>query len=122
MRAFKKTNERLDYIEFRQQLLFNNGSVDRVLFEYEITEKEYKKIMDLMDKFRTKIESGEKLSHEEFESNIYKIVPFNDGDYHFCEYLAFAFMEEGRWKEVFSMLYGDLPKYSYLEKDRLGKD
>ena len=32
-----------------------------------------------------------------------------------CEYLARAFMDEGRWDEVFPALYGDMPKYNYLK-------
>lgn len=117
MRTFGSVEERLNYIEFRQQLLFNNSNVDRVLFEYEITENEYKKIMDLMDEFRTKIDGGEKPSHGEFETKIYKLVPSRNADYHFCEYLARAFMEDNRWEEVFPVIYGELPQYSYLRKD-----
>lgn len=44
-RTFKDINERLEYIEFRQQLLFNNSDLDRFLFEYEITNYEYQKIV-----------------------------------------------------------------------------
>ena len=46
MRQFDTTEERLDYIEFRQTLLFDNDTVSRLLFEYEITHDEYVKIMD----------------------------------------------------------------------------
>lgn len=32
-------------------------------------------------------------------------------DYHFAETIAQAFMEDGRWKEVFPALYGGMSKY-----------
>ena len=41
--------ERLDLIEFRQELLFNNTGIDRSMFEYGITRKQYQSIMNLMD-------------------------------------------------------------------------
>ena len=34
--------ERLDLIEFRQELLFNNSETDRSIFEYGLTRKQYK--------------------------------------------------------------------------------
>lgn len=106
--------ERLDFIEFRQELLFTNSEADRLLFEYKITKGQYSRIMDLMDKYRTMIEKNEKVYHSSFESEVYKIVPQNDSDYHFCEYIVRAFMKEGRWDEVFPALYGDMPKYKNL--------
>lgn len=111
MRKFNLLEDRLDYIEFRQRLLFDNDDVSRLLFEYEITHDEYTKIMDLMDKYRNKIEKSESVYHSEFEDEIYSIVPSRFGDYHFCEYITKAFMECGRWEEVFPALYGDMPKY-----------
>lgn len=103
--------ERLDYIEFRQELLFYNSEVDRMLFEYKITHPQYTKIMDLMDEYRRKIDNNEEVSHGLFEDSIYKIVTHLEGDYHFCEYITRAFMNEGRWEEVFPALYGDMSKY-----------
>lgn len=109
--------ERLDLIEFRQELLFNNSETDRSIFEYGLTRKQYKEIMDIMDEYRKKIDSNQSCSHAGFEQEIYRIVPEHEGDYHMCEELAKGFMEEGRWEEVFKELYGDMPKYSYLKKE-----
>ena len=116
MRKFDTIDERLDYIEFRQRLLFDDDSVSRLLFEYEITHNEYTGIMDLMDKYREKIDKKESVYSGTFEDEIYLIVPLHKGDYHFCEYITKAFMENRRWEEVFLALYGDSPKYSYLKK------
>ena len=47
-KMFEDINDRLDFIEFRQELLFTNSDLDRMLFEYEITRAEYREIMNLM--------------------------------------------------------------------------
>ena len=47
-KEYNKIMERLDFIEFRQQLLFDNDDVSRSIFEYGLTREQYKKIMDLM--------------------------------------------------------------------------
>ena len=115
-RVFNSIKERLDFIEFRQQLLFDNDELSRLLFEYQITQDEYFAIMDLMDEFRSKLDKHQDVNSGEFEGRIYEIVPSCYGDYHFCEFIAKAFYEDGRWEEVFPALYGKSPKYSYLFK------
>lgn len=106
--------DRLEFIEFRQELLFNNTEVDRMLFEYNITQDQYIRIMDVMDEYRKMIIEGKETSHGKFEEKIYGIIDHLHGNYHFCEYISRAFMNEGRWEEVFPALYGDLPKYKGL--------
>lgn len=100
--------ERLDFIEFRQKLLFNNTEVDRMIFEYNITREQYTKIIDLMEKYRFKISNKEEVNNSLFEDEIYNIVEHLDGNYHFCEYMSKGFMNEGKWEEVFIVLYGDM--------------
>ena len=104
--------ERLNNIEFRQELLFENDEVSRILFEHEITQSQYRLIMDLMDEYRNRIRDNEDVSHGDFERRIYNIVPNKDGNYHFCEEIALAFKERNQWEEVFENLYGNMPKYS----------
>ncbi len=110
----EEIEKRIELMEFRQQLLFDNDEVSRLLFEYGITQDQYRKIMDLMDECRKQIDKGQEVSHTEFEDAIYKIVPNHASDYHMCEYLARAFMETGRWDEVFPALYGEMAKYKYM--------
>lgn len=114
-RSFNDINERLDYIEFRQDLLFDNSELCRLIYESEITGDEYKGIMDLMEEMRNRLVYNQQVSHAEFEHEMYSIVPNHNGDYHFCEYIARAFMDDGRWEEVFPALYGDMPKYRHLK-------
>ncbi len=115
MDDIKTITDRIEHLEFRQRLLFDNTSVDRILFEYDVTQEQYRDIMDLMDLYRKKIDKGEKVYHGSFESKIYEIVQHHAGDYHFVESLVQAFKECGRWDEIFPTLYGDMPKYKYLK-------
>lgn len=116
-REFSNIEERLNYIEFRQQLLFSNTNLDRLIFEYEITSTEFNKIMDLFDEIRDKLLTGEKVTLGYYESEMYQIVPSHAGDYHMCEYIARTMMDEGRWVEVFPALYGSMPKYSCIKDE-----
>ena len=78
---------------------------------------QYIEIMNLMDSVRKAIESednGSEIDNDTFEQKIYNIVEHLNNNYHFCEYLARAFKNEGRWEEVFDELYGHLPKYKGL--------
>lgn len=103
--------ERLDFIEFRQQLLFDNDAVSRMLFEYNVTRQQYRAIMDVFDEYRNKIEAGEDVSHGIYEQQIYNVVPQHDMNYHFAEAIAQTFHEADRWTEVFEALYGDMAKF-----------
>ena len=110
-RQFETLTEKIDFISFRQQLLFDNDEVSRILFEYEVNEQESRCIMDLMDSYREKLSRQEPVYHSQFESEVYTIVPHLKGNFHFCEMLTEAFHEENRWEEVFPALYGGLAKY-----------
>lgn len=93
--------------------------IDMLFKEYNVTKIEQKQIMDVFDKYRNQIASGEKVNYAMYESDIINIF---GGDmmamrhtppieYHFCEYVAKEFAEDMRWEEVFQALYGDFPKY-----------
>ena len=113
---------KVEMLEFKLELLATNTNTTRFLFETSVTHDQYIKIMNLMDSLRKKIDKGEKISSSGYENDIYHITGKN-GDYHFCEYLAKSFMEDGRWEEIFPALYGDLPKYKdYLERRARGDE
>ena len=114
---YEEIMERLDFIEFRQELMFSNTDIDRSLFEYKITREQYRAIANLMDEYRALIDQGENCSHHVFEQRMYEILPERHGDYHMCEEIAKNFMLDGRWEEVFMNLYGGMLKYSYLKKE-----
>lgn len=106
----------VELLVFQQELLFSNTSLDRLLFEYRVTRKQYHKIMDLMEFYRTKIEDEQSVNHSEFESEMYEIVPQHSGNYHFVESITREFWENDRWEEVFDELYKVLPKYQHIKK------
>ena len=111
--------ERIDLIEFKFELLFDNSESCRYFIERNFTRQQYNAVMDLMDELRTKLEKKEEISSMEYESKITRIK--KDCDYHDAEIIAKLFMEEGRWEEVFPALYGDSIKYkSYLERRNQG--
>lgn len=111
----KKTDltieQRICLIEFKQELLFENSPLSRLLFEYDISAEQNHELGDLMDKYRKQIEHNQEVNHSVYEDSIYKIVPHINGDYHFCEFYARTCMEQGSWEEVFPTLYGDMQKY-----------
>lgn len=110
---------RVELLEFRLEMLAENTNISRLLFEYKITKKQYGEIMDLMDEFRNKIDKHEDVEHVTFEKQIERITA--NMDYHFAEDVARAFMEDGRWEEVFPALYGGMQKYKYyMENKRKG--
>lgn len=116
----KRLNDRINFLEFRLELLAENSNISNLLFECKITHSQYVGIMDLMDELRDKIDNHEDVHHYEFEAGIERIT--GNHDYHFAEMVAKAFMEDGRWEEVFPALYGDMPKYKfYIEKRNQGE-
>ena len=110
-------NKRVEQLEFRESLIIDGSNTSRILLDYNITHPQYIHIMDIMDEYREKISKNEEVNSALFETKILNVV--NEGlvtkdiraDYHFCEYIAKSFMEDGRWSEVFPALYGDSPKY-----------
>ncbi|AQS45120.1 DUF1878 domain-containing protein [Bacillus velezensis] len=79
-----------------------------MFFEYKITEEQVDQIYDLFDDYRTRIENKMDVHHGSFEQALYKIVPEQNGNYHFVEFLAKELFDAGRWQEVFEKLYGNI--------------
>lgn len=115
-RIFDTMEERLNFLDFRQELLFENKGTSRILFEHQITQEEANLLYDLMDSYRNRINKGETVTSIAFESDVYRIIPIVDRDYNFCESITKNFMLEERWEIVFDTLYGHLPKYRTLNR------
>lgn len=121
----EELTKRVEQLEFREGLMLKNSEVNRILLEYNVTRDEYRQIQDVMEELRNKIENGISVSSAEYETSIQDIFGgFIESshrtpaiEYHFCEYIAKAFWEEGSWEEVFPALYGDNIKYKHLFKN-----
>ena len=100
-------------------MVASKSHINQILYEYEVNQTQYNAIMDLMDAVRKELDDHRDYNHVTFEQRMKEIFPDRDdprNDYHFAEDIAQAFMEDGRWEEVFPALYGDMPKFKcYLE-------
>ena len=93
--------------------------IDVLFNEYCVIKSDQRKIMDIMDRYRKLIDEGQKVTCSQFENDIvtifggYEVAMRHNPaiDYHFCEYVAKGFADEGRWVEVFQALYSEFPKY-----------
>lgn len=114
-----KLREEIEFLEFRIDLIASRTHTNQVLYEYNVNRTQYNAIMDLMDDVRKELDDHRDYDHATFEQRMRKIFPDRGdprNDYHFAEDIAQAFMEDGRWEEVFPALYGEMPKFKcYLE-------
>lgn len=116
LERIRKLEAIVQHLSFKQDLIFSNSNVDRLLYSYDLSEDQYTQIMNIMDDYREKIINQEEVNHHIFENSIYQIVPQENNNYHFAEELARTFWDEGRWEEVFASLYGNMEKYMYYKK------
>ncbi|MGV6935927.1 hypothetical protein ACWA2B_10470 [Paenibacillus sp. CMM36] len=108
----EQINERLDHIEFKQELLFQDTMFDHVLFEANCTRSQRTDLFNLLDNLDTKLQSGEKVSHITFETKVNDIFE-SERDYHFAENIAMSLYDTGRYQELVFQLYKDLPKFNH---------
>lgn len=106
--------DRLDFIEFRMDLLRKGSELANYLYDCKINRKQYDSLMDIMQSFRDRIDNGEMVSSSEYEAKILDVVRDNGQDYHFCESFARMLWEEDRFTEVFETVYKDSQKYKRL--------
>lgn len=101
----KVINDRLDKFEFQIELLKQRSPVNDYILESNITKKEFHEILDVMDKYRTLIDSGKKANKYSFETEILNIVKSINANYQFCIHLVQSFKEENRYEEIFEAFY-----------------
>ena len=71
----KELQDRLDFIEFRQGLLFFKQPLHKASILYEISALEYNQLKSLIKAYEEKIINDEKINLEDYEFEIYKICP-----------------------------------------------
>ena len=108
--------ERLDFIEFRMDLLREGTEFCKYIYDCKITREQLSALYDIMDYCRKKIDNGEEISSVEYEAKVLDIVDNRTLDYHFCELFSKLLWEEERYEEVFPALYGKSQKFQHLFK------
>jgi len=107
-------NERLELLEFKLELLFENTELNRLLFSNNVSREQLSKLFDLMENYRKEIELNHEVFSGTFEGEIYSILPQIKNSYHFCESFARMCWEQQQYEEVFPSLYGDSKKFEQL--------
>lgn len=110
--------ERLDYIEFRMNLLREGTDFAKFVYDSEITYEQLKELYIVMDEMRYAIDNGKEVSSSTYEHKILEIVDKRILDYHFCESFARLLWEDRRYEEVFPALYGNDYKFKHLFEDK----
>jgi hypothetical protein len=93
--------QKLDFIEFRQELLFRNTDLDRLIFENKFTRLEYEELLQLMDMFNKNMIGN--VNKDEFESTVLNVIQSRNED--LPKMLAYEFYKQNKYINVFSNLY-----------------
>lgn len=87
--------------------------VESVRKSYNINDNQYSRIMDIMDEAAAAIRNGEEYTNYKLERKMISVVKSSNPDkvieYHAIQDIVSAFLEDGRWEEVFLTLYKDDP-------------
>jgi hypothetical protein len=107
--TLQQLEERVKFLEERIELLIEIADPEKDPFvhlalEVGLTKDQIEKILDLMDKVRKEINAGKSVSHHQFESKIYEIVPSRYGDYKFAEAIVLTLKEVGKYEDVYEYM------------------
>ncbi|GLB27263.1 hypothetical protein LXJ15735_35040 [Lacrimispora xylanolytica] len=111
------TDERMDNIDFRMDLLRDGTELSQYLYDCKVTKEQLTQLYRVMDEYRNIVDGGEEVNSAEYETDVLEIVDNRSLDYHFCENFARLLWEDERYEEVFEALYGDSQKFSHLFKN-----
>ena len=108
--------ERLDFIEFRMDLLREGTEFAKFIYDCNVTKSQLDELYDILDDIQGKIDNGLDVSSSEYESQVLNVVDHRKLDYHFCESFVRLLWEEQRYEDIFLALYKDSNKFSHLFK------
>lgn len=108
--------ERLDFIEFRMDLLRGGTEFTKFIYDCNVTKSQLDELYDILDDIQGKIDNGLDVSSSEYESRVLDVVNHRELDYHFCESFVRLLWEDSRYEDVFPALYKDSNKFSHLFK------
>lgn len=96
----------LNNMPFKIEMLMGLVDSERNPFNYlmleiDATKSQMNKVLDLMDKTQTDLKHKKKITHRDFEMEIYNIFPKHRGDYHLAESIIGILCSSGnRWDLV----------------------
>ena len=108
--------ERLDFIEFRMDLLREGTEFAKFIYDCNVTKSQLDELYDILDDIQGKIDNGLDVSSSEYESQVLNVVDHRKLDYHFCESFVRLLWEEQRYEDIFPALYKDSNKFIHLFK------
>ena len=108
--------ERLDFIEFRMDLLREGTEFAKFIYDCNVTKSQLDELYDILDDIQGKIDNGLDVSSSEYESQVLNVVDHRKLDYHFCESFVRLLWEEQRYEDIFPALYKDSNKFSHQFK------
>lgn len=110
------TEERLDFIEFRMDLLREGTEFSKFIYDCNITKNQLNEIYEVLDDIQDKIDRGLSVSSCEYETMVLNIVDHEKLDYHFCESFVQLLWKEDRYTDIFPELYKNSMKFKHLFK------
>lgn len=96
--------DRLDFIEFRQNLILLKQPQHKASVFYKLTLDDFIKIRDLTFEFESKIKSGAELSISDYESKLFETCPLIKSYAASSTLIAKILMNEDIFNTLFSSL------------------
>ena len=94
--------DRLDFIEFKQNLIFLNESQPKTSIFYKLTLDDFLKIRDLTLQFENQVNSGLKRSILDYEGELIKVCPLIKSYQSMTKPIAKILMRENIFNSLFS--------------------
>lgn len=84
---------------------YESAPFSYLVVEAGLSKSKVEQIHDLMNQVWHELQKHKvSMKHEEFEDQVYKIVPSKKGDYHFAESIVSTLNQEGKYKGVFKWM------------------
>ena len=96
--------DRLDFIEFKQNLIILNQSQNKTSLFYKLTLDDFLKIKDLTLQFESQVKSGLQISFLDYESELFKVCPLIKSYQSISKSIAKLLMNENVFNSLFSSL------------------
>lgn len=103
----KKTlGSRVQHLEEKVRMLLEVSDPKRHPFtylalEFDLSETQYKAILDLMDEAWKSLKTTKPMRHPTFEQRVYEIIPSLNGNHEFVKSILLTLNDEGKYEDVY---------------------